>query len=152
MFATKIPDPLLSRIHVRRRLPRNALAGLALTMMLVAVIPPKAAAQAPIRVQGVVLAPTGEPVVAARIEMDAREPVATDENGHFQLSLPPGEWELRVSHPAYRLLSHRVRVAAQSLELELRLEWVSSVEESITVIGIRAGEEVPVTKRICRPV
>ncbi len=147
MFATKIPDPLLSRIHVRRRLPRNALAGLALTMMLVAVIPPKAAAQAPIRVQGVVLAPTGEPVVAARIEMDAREPVATDENGHFQLSLPPGEWELRVSHPAYRLLSHRVRVAAQSLELELRLEWVSSVEESITVIGIRAGEEVPVTKR-----
>ncbi len=147
MFATKIPDPLLSRIHVRRRLPRNALAGLALTMMLVAVIPPKAAAQAPIRVQGVVLAPTGEPVGAARIEMDAREPVATDENGHFQLSLPPGEWELRVSHPAYRLLSHRVRVAAQSLELELRLEWVSSVEESITVIGIRAGEEVPVTKR-----
>ena len=35
----------------------------------------------------------------------------------------------------------------QNLELELRLEWVTSVEDSITVIGIRAGEQVPVTKR-----
>lgn len=141
MFARKIHGfPLL----------RNALVGLALTMMLVAGIAPKAAAQAPVVVQGVVLAPTGEPVAGARIEidgMDERQNVTTDENGHFRLSLPPGEWELSVSHPAYRLLHHRVKVAAQSLELELRLEWVTSVEESVTVIGIRAGEEVPVTKR-----
>ena len=120
---------------------------LLLTVMLVAMLPPEAASQAPIRVQGVVLAPTGQGVAGARIDIEGREPVTTDENGHFQLSLPPGEWELRVSHPAYRLLRHRVKVAAQSLELELRLDWVSSVEESITVIGIRAGEEVPVTKR-----
>ena len=120
---------------------------LLLTVMLIAMIPPEAASQTPIRVQGVVLAPTGQGVAAARIDIDGREPVTTDENGKFQLSLPPGEWELRVSHPAYRLLRHRVKVAAQSLELELRLEWVTSVEESITVIGIRAGEEVPVTKR-----
>ena len=60
---------------------------------------------------------------------------------------PPGEWELSVSHPAYRLLSHHLEVSDQSLELELRLEWVTSVEDSITVIGIRAGEQVPVTKR-----
>jgi len=146
MFAAKPHQPLLSRIRVRR-LPRSALVSLAFTVMLVAMIPPKAAAQAPIRVQGVVLAPTGEGVAAARIDIEGREPVTTDENGRFQLSLPPGEWELRVSHPAYRLLRHRVKVAAQSLELELRLDWVSSVEESITVIGIRAGEEVPVTKR-----
>ncbi len=119
-------------------------------MMLVAMSPPHAAAQAPIRVQGVVVAPTGEPVGAARIEtdvMNGSDPVSTDETGHFQLSLPPGEWELRVSHPAYRLLRHRVSVAAPGLELELRLEWVTSVEESVTVIGIRAGEDVPVTKR-----
>ena len=138
MFATKNHDPPVAR---------NALAGLAITMILVAGTLPAAAAQAPIPVQGVVLAPTGEPVAAASIEMDGRESMSTDENGHFQLSLPPGEWELRVSHPAYRLLRHRVKVAAQSLELELRLEWVTSVQESITVIGIRAGEEVPVTKR-----
>ncbi len=115
--------------------------------MVVAAIGSMTAAQAPIRVEGVVLAPTGEPVGTARIEIDGQEPVATDENGHFRISLPPGEWELRVSHPAYRLLRYRVNVAAQSLELELRLEWVASVKESITVVGIRAGEEVPVTKR-----
>ena len=96
MFARRIHNSLLSRIHVW---------GLAFTMMLVAGIPPAAAAQAPIRVQGVVLAPTGEPVTAARIEvdgMDGQKPVTTDEKGHFRLSLSPGEWELSVSHPSYR--------------------------------------------------
>ena len=136
MFAKNIHD----------RLP---LIGVALVMTLVAVSS-NAFAQAPIRVQGVVLAPTGEPVAGARIEidgMDGRESVATDEMGHFEISLTRGAWELSVSHPAYRLLHHRVTVLDQSLELELRLQWVSTVEESITVVGIRAGEEVPVTKR-----
>ena len=119
----------------------------ALTIVLVAAIASITAAQAPIRVQGVVLAPTGEPVGTARIEVDGQEPVATDENGHFQILLPRGEWELSVSHPAYRSLGYRVNVAAQSIELELQLEWVASVEESITVVGIRAGEKIPVTKR-----
>ena len=136
MFANNIHD-------------RFPLIGVALVMTLVAVSS-NALAQAPIRVQGVVLAPTGEPVAGARIEMDGmdgRESVATDEMGHFEISLTRGAWELSVSHPAYRLLHHRVTVLDRSLELELRLQWVSSVEESITVIGIRAGEEVPVTKR-----
>jgi iron complex outermembrane receptor protein len=119
----------------------------ALTIVLVAAIASITAAQAPIRVQGVVRAPTGEPVGTARIEIEGQEPVATDENGHFQILLPRGEWELSVSHPAYRSLDYRVNVAAQSLELELQLEWVASVEESMTVVGIRAGETVPVTKR-----
>ncbi len=118
-----------------------------LAAMLVVVVVPRGEAQATIPVEGVVLAPTGEPVATARIEISGRGPVTTDENGSFQLSLPPGEWELRVSHPAYRLLRHRALVASQGLELELRLEWVTSVEESVTVIGVRAGEEVPVTKR-----
>ena len=119
----------------------------AVTIVLVAAIASITAAQAPIRVQGVVLAPTGEPVGTARIEIDGQEPLATDDNGHFQILLPPGEWELWVSHPAYRSLRYHVNVTAQSLELELQLEWVASVEESITVVGIRAGEDVPVTKR-----
>ena len=150
MFATETHDlrfPPRSWAGVRRALPRNALAGLALAMMLVPVVPPKAAAQTPIQVQGLVLAPTGEPVPSARIEIDGQERVTTDEGGRFQLGLEPGEWELGVSHPAYRLLRHRVTVGTESLDLELQLEWVTSVEEAITVIGIRAGENVPVTKR-----
>ena len=116
-------------------------------MMLVPVVPAKAAAQTPIQVQGLILAPTGEPVPSARIEIDGQEPITTDEGGRFQLGLEPGEWELSVSHPAYRLLRHRVTVGTESLDLEFQLEWVTSVEEAITVIGIRAGENVPVTKR-----
>ena len=119
----------------------------ALTIVLVAAISSMTLAQAPIRVQGVVLAPTGEPVGEARIEIDDQELVATDENGRFQILLPPGEWEILVSHPAYRSLRYSVNVTSQSIELELRLEWLASAEESITVVGIRAGEEVPVTKR-----
>ena len=150
MFATETDDlrfPPLSWTGVRRALPRNALVGLALAMMLVPAVPAKAAAQTPIQVQGLILAPTGEPVPSARIEIDGQEPITTDEGGRFQLGLEPGEWELSVSHPAYRLLRHRVTVGTESLDLELQLEWVTSVEEAITVIGIRAGENVPVTKR-----
>ncbi len=143
MFATRTHDLLF----LERRPSRNALVGLALAMMLVAVVPAKAAAQAPIQVQGVVLAPTGEPVLGARIEIDGQEPVITDEDGRFRLLAQPGEWELSVSHPVYRSLRHRVTVGAQSLDLELQLYWVTSVEEAITVIGIRAREDVPVTKR-----
>ena len=118
-----------------------------LAMTLVAMIAPDAAAQTPTRVDGVVIAPTGEPAPAARIDVDGQKSVVTDENGNFQLSLPPGDWELRVSHPAHRLLRYRVQVGSQRLDLELRLEWVTSVDEAITVIGIRAAEDIPVTKR-----
>ena len=149
MFATRTHDlalPPRSWSLVRRALLRSALA-LALTMTLVAVAPSEAAAQAPIQVRGLVVAPTGEPVPGARIEIDEQEPVTTDEGGRFQLLVQPGEWELSVSHPAYRSLHHPVTLGTRSLDLELRLEWVTSVEESVTVIGIRAGEDVPVTKR-----
>jgi iron complex outermembrane receptor protein len=40
-----------------------------------------------------------------------------------------------------------VRVDGADLELELRFEAPISVETSITVVGIRAGEAVPLTKR-----
>ena len=146
MLAARIQLLLFSR-SVRLRLPIGARVGLALTMTLVALTPTRAVAQAPVRVQGVVLAPTDEPVAAARIEIKRREAVTSDEEGHFQLALPPGEWELRVVHPDYRSLRYPLKVTAENLELEIRLEWATSVEDSITVIGIRAGEEVPVTKR-----
>ena len=74
-------------------------------------------------------------------------PITTAADGRFRIELPPGEWELRVVHPAYRLLRQPLTVAAQSLELELRLQWVAAAEESITVTGIRAGDDVPVSKR-----
>ncbi len=96
-------------------------------------------------VRGTVFAPTDEPVAGARVEADGRPSVLTGEDGSFELSLPPGTAELTVSHPAYRRLRRRIEVPAEPIEL--RLDWVASVEESITVVGIRAGDDVPVTKR-----
>ena len=51
-----------------------------------------------------------------------------------------------MSHPDYADLSHSIAVASESIELELRLESMP-IEDRITVIGIRAAENVPVTKR-----
>ncbi len=117
------------------------------TAMLLAGIPSATAAQAPQTIEGVILDPTGAPVATARIEIDDRAPITTGPDGRFRFELPPGEWELRVVHPAYHLLRQPITIAAQSLELELRLQWVAAVEESITVVGIRAGDNVPVSKR-----
>ena len=147
MFAVQIHVPHFSAARLRRCFSPGVLVGLVLTTALIAVIPPQAVAQVPTRVQGVVAGPTGEPVEAARVEINGLEAATTDEDGHFEFSLAPGPWELRVSHPAYRLLRHRLEVADQPVELELHLSWTTSVEDSITVIGIRAGEQVPVTKR-----
>ena len=147
MLVTRSPFRIRTRIGSRG----PGIPTLILIMMLVvAVAPLEAVAQAPIRVHGSVVDPTGATVAAARVEIDdvgAPDPVTTDESGRFELSLSPGWWELRVSHPAYRVLHQRLNVSAETVELELRLEWITSVEESVTVIGIRAGEDVPVTKR-----
>jgi iron complex outermembrane receptor protein len=118
-----------------------------LIFALVAAIPCSAIAQTSQSVQGVILDPAGEPVSSARVEVDGLEAVTTGPDGRFRIELPPGERELRVFHPAYQVLRRPLTVAAQSVELELRLQWVAAVEERVTVVGIRAGEDVPVTKR-----
>ncbi len=121
--------------------------GRALAVMLVAAIAASAAAQASFVIRGVVLDPLGEPVSGASIAIQGQDSVPTDEEGRFSIELEAGEWELRVTHPAYRTLGHTVRADAGDLELELRFKASISVEASITVVGIRAGKDVPVTKR-----
>jgi iron complex outermembrane receptor protein len=121
--------------------------GRAAATLLVAVLASSAAARASPVVRGVVLDPSGEPVPGASVTMPNREPVATDEAGRFSIELAAGEWELSVVHPAYRTLMHSFRAGDEDLELELRLEAALSHDASITVLGIRAGEEVPLTRR-----
>ncbi len=71
----------------------------------------------------------------------------TDANGRFSIALEDGDHELVVRHPAYQELRRVVTVAGEDVEIELRLQWVTAVSESVTVTGIRAGEQMPVTKR-----
>ncbi|MGB6362610.1 MAG: TonB-dependent receptor plug domain-containing protein [Thermoanaerobaculia bacterium] len=134
-------------VHRARRVPARAWFWLAVPAFLAVAIPFPASAQTTLSLDGVVLAPTGDPVSGASVGIDGREPVVTDENGRFSIAAEAGERELRVTHPAYQMVRYPITVGEESLELELRFEAATSVEETITVIGIRAGDEVPVTKR-----
>ncbi len=126
--------------------------GWALAVILLAAVASSAAAPASFVIRGVVLDPSGDPVSGASLAIRGRTSVPTDERGRFSIQLEAGAWgprvtELRVTHPAYRTLRHMVTADTVDLELELRFEALISVEASISVTGIRAGKDVPVTKR-----
>jgi len=113
-------------------------------------VPYSAFAQTGPTVSGQALDPSGAAVTGARVEFTrggAIDVADTDESGRFRIELSAGSWQLRLSHPAYQVLTRDVEVAATDVELDLRLQWVASVDESVTVTGIRAGNDVPVTKR-----
>jgi iron complex outermembrane receptor protein len=106
-----------------------------------------AAAEVALAVRGVVLDPAGRPVAGAKITVEGRASGETDAAGRFSVELAAGERRLTVSHPAYRMLERTLEPAAGEVRLVLRLEAPVRIAESITVMGIRAGREVPVTKR-----
>ncbi len=121
--------------------------GRAVAVMLVLALASSAAARASLVVRGLVLDPSGDPVSGASVAVDGRGSIPTDSRGRFALELANGEWALTVTHPAYQALARTVRVDGADVELELRFEAPISVETSITVLGIRAGEDVPLTRR-----
>ncbi len=126
----------------------NEIRRALLLIVVVVMIPlPVLAQQASVR--GRVVDPAGEPVAGARVALIgvSEQSVDTDEEGRFRVDASTGTWALRVEHPAYRSLDRSIEVGNDDAALELRLEWVTSVNESVTVEGIRAGDTVPVTKR-----
>lgn len=98
-------------------------------------------------VAGVVVDRAGVPVEGASVAVAGVEATTTGTDGRFSLTLAAGEWTIEVSHPAFRTLRHPVSVAGEMGELRLQLLPALSVSESITVIGVRAADEVPITKR-----
>ncbi len=118
-----------------------------LAWLLFVAIAHAATAQGSFEIRGVVLDPSGAPLTGASVAIQGRDALSTDPRGRFSLDLEAGEWQLRVTHPAYRELRRTIRVERADLELELRFEEPISVATSITVVGIRAGEEAPVTRR-----
>jgi iron complex outermembrane receptor protein len=148
---TKHPSPSRGRRHSAAAFTLRSGVILALALILSTTGATGAiaqeAVQAPLEVVGIVLDPFGEPVPAARIEISGQDPLSTNEDGRFSVKLSRGSWQLRVLHPAYKTLTHQFSLAETALDLELQLQWVASVEESVTVIGVRASESTPVTKR-----
>lgn len=134
---------------------RSRALGVAFTILIALLGPtasaalaqPSQSATAPI--EGLVVDPDENPVAGARVRLTDGDSAAvlTDSEGRFRLEAPTGRIELRIEHPAFRPLVHEITTdtAARS-DLTLRLAWAISVEDSVTVVGIRADDEVPVTK------
>jgi iron complex outermembrane receptor protein len=121
--------------------------GWALAVMLALAIAAPVGAQAVFVIRGVVLDPSGDPVAGASVGLLGQDPVPTDAEGHFSIESGTGEWQIRVTHPGYWTLERAVTVEADDLDLELRFEAPISIDTSITVVGIRAGKQIPLTKR-----
>ena len=98
-------------------------------------------------VEGVVLDRSGAPVDGAAVAVGGEAGAVTGVDGTFSLNLDSGEWEVEVSHPAFRTLRHSLTVVSAVRGLRIELAPAMSVSESITVSGVRAGDEVPVTVR-----
>lgn len=126
---------------------RTSTALLVLSLLLAAWPASGAGAQGRLLVTGRVVGPQDAAVAGARVIVAGSAPVRTDDTGAFALEVQPGSHVLRVEHPAYRELERRIEVVDADLDLELVLDWITAVDESVTVVGIRAGEEAPVTMR-----
>ncbi len=98
-------------------------------------------------VDGVVVDRTGAPVEDAAVAVGGPIVTATGADGTFSLTLDAGEWEITVSHPAFRSVRHPLTVTGAVSGLRIELSPAMAVSESITVTAVRAGDEVPVTAR-----
>lgn len=124
--------------------PRMALRGLILVTLAMA--SSLASAQTP-DITGIIVDASGNPVAGASIAIEGAEATISDDHGRFSLHLAAGDWTLRISHPDYGPTRQAVTVNNSSVELEIRLQAPTSLHESVTVVGIRAGKNTPVTQR-----
>lgn len=100
------------------------------------------------RLSGVVRDPQGRPVADAGIALeDAGATATTDDAGRFVIELPAGAHVLLVSHPDFETVRHELDLDDEGADLELRLGPPVRLFETLTVSAVRAGDEVPVTKR-----
>jgi len=106
-----------------------------------------AADQPSFSIAGTIVDRVGDPVEGAAIVIDRVLVVVTDSTGRFSIDLDPGPRVILVSHPAYRARGYELDVVGDRDDLQIELSPTMSVIDSITVTAIRAGEEVPVSKR-----
>lgn len=127
--------------------PKRFCGSLFLAVIVVAAVSAQAADSATFQVEGVVLDRSGVAIEGAAVSVLGQAATASGPDGGFAIALGPGAWEIEVSHPAHRTVRRRIEVVGNVLGLRIELPPAMSVSDLITVTGVRAGEEVPVTKR-----
>ena len=123
---------------------KSILAGV---VALTAVMVTQAAETPTYRIEGAVVNRNGDPVQAASIEVDGRTIATTSEDGQFLIDLRQGDREVVVSHPTHQTLHRQLSVDGPVSGLTFELMPATAVTESVTVSAIRAGDDVPVTRR-----
>jgi iron complex outermembrane receptor protein len=97
-------------------------------------------------VRGVVADLEGVPLEGALV-VAGSETTTTDVSGGFELVLPAGRQQLVVTRDGYLEARLDIVVGKDLGAVEVRLTRAFLVAETLTVEAIRAGEDVPVTKR-----
>jgi iron complex outermembrane receptor protein len=102
-------------------------------------------AQEAVRVSGVVVDRSGEPVAAATVQLGERAETRTDRQGRFEIAAAPGATTLAVRHVGYLEFIDTIHVVVGIAELRVLLESTVTVGETVSVVGIRASDDTPVT-------
>ena len=111
-------------------------AGLALALAAAA---PVSAQTSTASLRGTVTDEAGQPVagaslVAVNIETGFTVTADTTANGAYNLTLPPGSYEITVAAPGKESLSETVRAQiGQNLDVDFQLTGTATVEEAVTV-------------------
>ncbi len=98
-------------------------------------------------VGGVVVSETGPAIAGAVISVGEIESL-TDAAGRFELELGSGTHLVRVAHPAFVTIRHRLVVGESLADVRLVMTPSLQVSDTITVDAVRARDSTPVTKRM----
>src|SRR5215475_6237802 len=119
------------------QLSKNILKASFLCQLIFAAV---ASAQTSSQISGRVTDKHGDAVGAARVvavaDNQTRGETSADGAGQFTLTLPPGDYELRVSADGFSVFSQRVSLKAQPSTLNVMLE-PGTVAETVTVTPAR---------------
>lgn len=95
---------------------------------------------------GVVLTPEGTPIIGARVTMGDAS-TRTDARGSFTLTATGSATILTIQHPHYDTFRRILTRDSELRTMDIVLQEKAVLEESMTVVAIRADEEVPITKQ-----
>ena len=115
-----------------------------LTVFLLAFLALPAGFAQKVNVQGTVKdKQTGEPLIGATIVYGSGKGTVTDVSGTFNISLPPGEYNLRASYVGYEALEKKVTISNKPVFLTFALE--PQMLDEVTVVSDQAiTRETPV--------